>query len=866
MSDPIVPTSHDAILHMGDTHLGILFKPYTFRMSYQPDFIGRLTTGDPSGVDAAPWRMFTQQSFHQGAGQYLWSSPNANAGYAESKGMVVGMPNNMAGILMREEPAWSFGQNQSPMGHIQTDIWPMTATAATSGYGTFATSLPISLFEWSNRPLIVHNRGAYAFTGADWPSTLRGVFHKVANFTFPVPAINVVQFSNILIAAAGASGLMNYPQNNSLGVYTPRYSTSAFKVGVYDQKLWRTDGHKVSYLNPAFATTDAQWSTPFDVGEAAIPITNMKEYAGRLYFGKADGLYVFDAGRIYKIQDYAQAYDDSNFKLMETLQGALYYNVSNELNRITGSGVIERLRTPWLPDDIVAGGTGDNELYLLAADYSINRSNLWIFNPETGGIRNWLAHGVGASTGLIPSFVGALRGQVFMAPYQMTGEASYLDKMPIAMADRRYLYRNQDNSLWHGINGELITSSFDFGLPNYQKQFNKLEVKLQQGSNWSTDVYYGDLYSMVSKTAATPAIPPPDWGGYLPTGVSNFGIETRSRNLAGIGWVDPYGVYPVFANYGTSSKGGVATSYPRTDLGVTYPLGIPDDSTKFNLVIKCAVHTKYEQLQLRFKNYDVALSLGTNPSCWTLNYRAPKVMVSTAISWTGDFIDQSLLSWIPKSSSNSPASLVVALNSVPNFGAFSNQYVVHVWEHSAWNSGNALARVEILDGAWVSPTIMGQAALLGRPSQGGGMAWSWNYLGNCLGEQQKFELDFPKDLRSENMILRFQPRQLAPTNLPWELASFGIQYQPVGKAYRQWDGTVVAAKNIELNNLEKESNYDNIMLTMNSLLGSRLPAVVELPFPSHETVWARVSLAEQGIVPPFPDEGGCEIPIKITEL
>ena len=146
--------------------------------------------------------------------------------------------------------------------------------------------------------------------------------------------------------------------------YTPAYNTTAKKLAVYDNKLWRSQGGQVAAYTPVKDTTGT-WTDFYTPGDQGVDVNNMAKAYGKLYIGKEDSLEVFDAGRVYQIQSFRQYRDENNFNVMIEHRGELYFNVRNVMYRLTGGGTIEKLAIPAFEGVYTDAASQGSELILV---------------------------------------------------------------------------------------------------------------------------------------------------------------------------------------------------------------------------------------------------------------------------------------------------------------------------------------------------------------------------------------------------------------------------------------------------------------------------------------------------------------------
>lgn len=493
-----VGKTHDVIVHVNDSlAVGFVIRPHSYRTDHQPTMIPSFGQGDPTGLDTSRWKSFVQQSFFQGAGQYFWSSAHANAGFAESDGWDIARPVTIDDVILQYDPSWQYGENLAPTGQAQVSVFPRSMTAGCLQAKQFSADYPIFLREMSGNPHILHMKNVFVYTchpdsrtwaqGLTSPATLGATgkwqcMEQVTSLTSPI--VHVTMFSGAFVVADEQHSIRVI--DNS-GVHTPGYNTLTNKLIVYDAKIWRSYRGQVAYLDPADNTSP--WSTYYTPVDMDIPVVNMETFGGRLYFGTETHLAVFDAGVVYPVQSWAQERSENNFKLLVNHYGALYFNIGNKLMRYTGAGVFEQIRTPVFNNNIIDGVSIGSDLIFLIQGAGVYQ--VWVFNADTGGCYQWFSEKKQVAVDNVlamadaPTMLDALRGRIFIAPMYMTGQVHPGDTTitPILVANR---VPSSDVRLYPG--SRIVTSSYDFGRPAMDKQYNRLIVDHRMDTGSFLDV------------------------------------------------------------------------------------------------------------------------------------------------------------------------------------------------------------------------------------------------------------------------------------------------------------------------------------------------------------------------------------------
>jgi hypothetical protein len=474
--------------------LGIIVAPETYRVGNAPTFLPQFAVGNPQGVDRSRWKSWIQNRFDGGSGQIYLGGTLANNRYAESNLVDLGMPINVAGGLAGRTGARGIGvlQAPEPEGQFSAALVPRATTAATPLTDLFSKTLPLFVFEMSNRPHLINQKAMVVLYGAEsifaagaidaWRDPLAaGVFYVIAT-VFPSNVLSAVKFSNVIVTALG-DRLWNYDG----AIYVPAYSTEADRVDVYDNRLWRFKGSRSAVLTlqpgntsiPAFV-----WSDYKDVGDPGSNINNTAPFGGRLYHGRVDGsLHVFDAGRIYPVLEaFKQVRDPSNYNLLLEHKSSLYFNIRQRVYRYFVNGSYEMLQMPDFDGVVVGGASVGDELHILVRTTS-GESEVWIFNTETGGVRRWFgsrefAWGSDPNDPQGIGGIGTAYGYVWMAPVQSS--ASYAAGSPalsyISAANRVSPPRTAYVPFFAKTHSYLITSMVDLGYPNLRKLLGRVNI------------------------------------------------------------------------------------------------------------------------------------------------------------------------------------------------------------------------------------------------------------------------------------------------------------------------------------------------------------------------------------------------------
>ena len=369
--------THDIVIWINNTiQCGLTVKNYTYNRSYLPTFIPRMSVGDQTGLDTNRWRSFYMGTFDKGAGQRSLTSGRANGAFYQSYGLKPALADYA-----------NFGD--TPTVELQT--------APDGNYQFVYRNTQNMQFDVDYPSWVVRVAGMSTTFVVNKQTICNIATGAVA--TFPSPVVSVCEYTGIIFATTFTRGISIA---NGASVSTPTYNTLADNIIMYDQKVWRSWDNQTAYLNPQF-TTQA-WSSAYEVGSRNFKILNTCEFGGRLYFGKEDGLYVFDAGRIYAIQPFSDKVDVM-FTFMKVFRGAMYFNIGNDLWRLTGGGAFEKINTPYKDYPNYYGvyeETNEYKIELKAChvhqealelevwvsnpNYSIPERQMWYYDPSLGSM------------------------------------------------------------------------------------------------------------------------------------------------------------------------------------------------------------------------------------------------------------------------------------------------------------------------------------------------------------------------------------------------------------------------------------------------------------------------------------------------
>lgn len=525
MTQPRVGVTHDVVIHVNNSvSVGLIVSPGSYRIVNPPSMVPRIAQGDPRGLDFHKWRAFVQNDFSGGAGQYRYDKEVGNNRFAESHLIEIGLSPVLSGPGQRprDVPFDQLGDQLTLSGAITMAPLPVATSAITPLATLFTTGYRTFALEMSNRPHILHHRSGFVYTNTPhtsdvWatavtpPLTQRDVTRSrlwsgarqspfngvwaVTNTQLPGRIFSAVAFSNHIFVSHGSLGLSSYGSTNGTSPaswYVPSYNTVAHRIDVFDGKLWRVQDHQIASLD----ATVGVWSALLEAGDPSSTIRNTAAVSGRFYLGKDDGLYTYEAGRIYLVQSFDDEADSNNFALMVQHRNELYFNVRRTIYRISNYGTIERIPIPFLDGYVEGGASVGDELYFLVRDAQGN-AKVWVHNAETGGTSEWFNSLYLERTPTVtkqllgPNSIHSTNGVLWLAPSSLT--IGSIDAAPIVGVNLLTPFARQleDFRPQLGNLSYLITSTFNFGYPSLNKLFNKVVIDYNLYSNEdSIDIYY----------------------------------------------------------------------------------------------------------------------------------------------------------------------------------------------------------------------------------------------------------------------------------------------------------------------------------------------------------------------------------------
>lgn len=860
--------THDIVIHLNNSiSLGLISKPQTYRVDNAPTFIPRFAVGDPRGADFNKWRSFVQDDFSGGAGQITLTADRGNNRYAESKHVEVGLPEVTVTQAAVVESPTEYIQEFATRGQeiqaaARVAVLPMVSSAVTT-LATVFSSPPYGVFlvANSNAPMLFHNITAMIFTQerivpgpivsigtppvppqnavladwavnvADWadlylPTGGGRAWAVAATNVIPQgsnnwPVTGAVAYSNVVVLAKSVYGLTIYGSTNNLqpaNFYKPPVmSTNTNRVHVFDSKLWRTWFGNLAYWN----TPDNVWSSYIPIGEAQYSILNTASFAGKLYLGKEEGLWAWEAGRVYEVQSFLNEVSGVNFSVMLAHRGSLYFNILNSLYRLSSANLVEVIQLPNLDGQMVSAASIGPNLYLLIRTKA-GGSTVWMLNTELGGVSQlWdfkdFAH---QGTGL-PNFIGALYGQLWIAPVSLTTTGTSQTHR-IATVNRLTppLTQAEPNFYGLGEQAKLVTSQLNMGYPGLEKLFNRVVITHQ--TPLPTD--FIDVYYMLDMSRVVPIVQV--YGNYLasaPVSSSNL-TATLTDGLASLGnptvdFAEPGGTE--FRN-GNELYIGARSPFDRLDFVFPTEAFYSSDSSMAYEVSTPTIETPY--------------------STWIIEY------------WTGS-VWRSLSHYVDGTKAVPGSNLLQTGTPRPfNKSGYLSFTPPKNWKSTTVNgvAGYYLRWTVVSSDGLFDPAASRKCSEITASS----MLFSeeWTLLGTVSGNLTRYTaLSFPDYTVGRTITLMFVLRGTEKSTPV--LLSYEIEYQPVGPNKNLIRASAVA---LAINNLETlqpgvvENSAHFISTALFSMNGAGLPYTVQLPYPPPVAHTRRmlVSIASPGVAPP----------------
>lgn len=828
MANPEVGVTHDFVLWMNhSTPVGLIAQPFTLRVRRAPTFLPRYSQGAPTGADLTRWKSFVQERFDGGAGQIYYSGVTGNNMFFDSSLIAIGLPLTVPGTLIG-----SIGAGVTPkvnlldrdessyVGDIQAAILPMGTTAQIGAGITsiFDINYRTYGFMMSNAPHVYHRKAAFIYSTFTednvWAQNLTegstdafsGKWSVISNAVSTGVMRSAVMFSNVIVSAHG-SQLRTYDGKFA----TPAYSTTAYHLAVYDNKLWTSVPNQaiLRYYDPE--TTS--WSAPEIVGETSSVIQNIRPFSGRLLVGKKDSLWIFEGGRLYMVEDFSDQEDDSNFNMMVVHRGALYFNIRHQVYRISTNMLLDLLQTPVVTGEICSGVSVGGDLIMVTRERA-GYSRVFILNSESGGVREWFnTNTLGMSYNKLGHrFIGdvfTLGGYVMMAPVILPATFSTdTYTSPFVGALRTIPPGSQTRPQYAANNSYLMTSAINMGLPSVDKQLDKVIVDYNMGDeNNSIDVYWrkGVIPAPNKDASASPKIlAVTDWRyeADYKTAITDMSLTTHTAFTL----FDPNYLFICLEN--------------------------PVSILKF--ILNTAGCNKPEcEMTLQYQKADGTwgtLGFSTNTKNFT---QSGTVSFNPPADWA---------SYEPN----------------PAYDVHPTGY----WLKLGFG-GCALGPTKVVDIVELS-TIGYQIVPIDT-------ATGWELLGSITDEAAvRTELSFPEDTTAEEVMLKFEFHgNMVGTPA---IRRYVIKYMVIGNPYLDISCSVLAVEPIELLNMTMEHSAAFVQASIFSAAGHGKTFVVGTPWPMGVGTTSRYKISIGGVggyVPILAYEDslatGAVIPITLEE-
>ena len=836
-----VGETHDIVVHLDTMNaVGFIVKPRTYHIASAPTFVPRMAIGDPRGIDYSLWRSFVQDDFSGGAGQYNYHGDMGNNRYAESSLLDIGLGGSVfnANLLEAEDKPISRRSRSEVVGGVASAILPQATSGGSESLfpNAYTAFSPAFVLQLNNLPYFIHHKlaavyGSYSFVIATSPPPIPGAgsatntptaigaigtvpllgWQNIGVGYSPVDrAVTAIRHSNTIFVGANAGGGGIQAYNLVQNWYTPTYSTTATVLGDYDGKLWKAHVNQLSYLDLPVINT-ARWSNPVHVGESTRYIRAMMPFQGRLYLAKKNGLWAYESGRTFVVQSFENEFDETNFNLFEQLHGALYFNITTSIYRLTAGGAVELLESPNIDGYVAGGATLRGLLYVLYRSSS-GGSRVWRFDPTLGGWHEWFSALDIATAFTAPYFgptsIKASTNQLWLFPMVMTGSGN--PTQPVATFNHAQAYRSQLTAGYYnmGTGAYLTTSRLHLGYPGLDKLFNRVLLDFNlYGTSDAIDVYY----SLDTEKAAQVRAAYTAWSYIGPPGPSQIRLQGDSTGVLWDGEAGPSA--PTLALTNTE------VSQPELWLGFTEPV---DGVRLFAQGVSgWGWRTQYPQVYYT-PSIGVHHSIGFAVSPSTL-YPFPSEMIMT---WPTP------ANWKTVTTIKSPGNDDTEVPAL---------YYVLISPGLPTNAG---------DWAVLLQEARAVQSLGRKHSHGSG----WTLLGTVSNrDTNKATLTFSDRIIGKHITLKFVFRGSYATRP--ELLRYELEWLPIGPNPHllQAGATVLAINNLEtlaMGVVENSANY--ISASLFSMAGSGVPYVVELPYPPPvaHTRRMRVSLARTGAIAP----------------
>jgi len=808
--------------------------------------------------------------------------------------------------------------DESSYGDVTVALKPIATTFESYNVAKlFTFTARLCVLDMSHSPRAYYGQGAFTYTAyADtmkWIDmatnpgfTLLGQWAVTETLNPSGHYFDAVKYSGVFAIAKGPGGMGIYGPQMITAVhastcifepdlarhYAPSYNTISYNLEVYDDRLWRTDRGRASYLEPAVNTLDAIWSDYIEVGDPTIFINNTAVFNGRLYFGKVDGLWVFDAGRVYMVEDFSHIASAYNFGVMIVYRGALYFNIFNSLYRLTTGGLIEKISMPTKGGPLVSADILDDKLYVMekGAGASLfdpgeasnatggiwslpklaGSTDVWVFNRESGGTHEWINFDKYiVFRNLSLNSLKQCKGVLWIAPVIMTSNANISSvperSGPIAVLrpdnpDRTFLPEVAKEGSW------LTTSCLSFGHKDLTKLFDKAKIDyVLHKEQDAIDVYYRS--------------------GEVPKPVVDRILQ--------IIWTE---AYPGYTH--TDIQANLTDGTFLSAVNMTFDTG----STKCLLF---GLKSKPQVLDLMFywnntdtTYYDRLVQFRERAGLWYLDengarhgfhgggYQLKGYGEFQMLESYTNFYDLILPPGLPgrvcfhmgmvTDPTNAAWKKCTAYNVVDNWTQDDPAEIEDPYEELYWlylDPHNAETYPIGKDQAY-GYTVF-EVAVDGKMDVSRLKEPDWILLGSITGESDFYNtrkaLTFPGNTSYREIALRFEFRSWGGTRPT--LTGYELEYIEEPSNLEIIDFTTVATDDLQQISMAVDNSAMLVEAALFSMSKSGLLYTVQVPWPSNHTIRARVSISPPGAFVPFPSvntrlsqDTPSEIPVRLEEM
>ncbi len=536
MTVPTCGITHDVVIYDGLGNLdpiGLIVKPFSYRVSEAPNLVPRMAVGDPKGTDYEGQVNWVQDQFIGGGltrapatqptrtFESLWLLPTRDRGY-----LGISTFPQVHSIVTLEDLATTV--DSTGLNHwyeYPQRRWHYLHQIRTYGHG-FRDR--IITFVGAMRP--VYAPGDTVERQADWGNN-------------NMCTVDACAYSGVVVIATQQSWNGRFQPARILVHYNSSHTylasdTSAAAVTSYDGQLWRAGVHKpyiawydIASVNDSIVPT---WSEAITVGTSGR-VMRMTSFMGRLFIAKTDGVWAYEAGRTYCVVDYKhmmvnRPLDCQSFDIFLEAHGALYWNIGNRLVRYTSGGLLEELGGQ-LDSRPVSAAVIRRGLAIITPQW------LWVLDTNTGGLSR-----VCASPKRPLHLVGSVGGDLHISPYRATwmaglGHEAVFWSHPYAAAAGEPRLRNwATDTGWLGATEDRVyvkTAFTDLGYPALIKSWQRAIISYQgmpSSSFPSMSVYY--------RTAGGPAYAPVVPPANPTTGFTLLGTVSVDSETPGVSTFD----------------------------------------------------------------------------------------------------------------------------------------------------------------------------------------------------------------------------------------------------------------------------------------------------------------------------------------